>query len=319
MKNASTRFYFEEFVLDLDRQLLRRDDHEVPLRRKTFGVLCHLVEQRHRVVSKEELLDVVWPGRRIEPQGVFQSVSELRSVFGQRRFIRTVRGSGYQWVTPTANHPGKLPQPARAKYSHWGLAACMAMLLAAALIVAVPGAAPVQTPDHERFAASDGLLELARSRLARGALDSAENFLALVLEENPNHLEARLDMAYILQERGLSDSALDLAEQVHSESIATGTAYVRMASAALISQLPKSASVHSGYYAHEAISIGTRLQLPAFAAAGHERLGELYLDQGEPTLAAIEWTKAIEHYHESCPANEDRVRKMLASIARDSG
>lgn len=319
METGNKSFYFEEFVLNPERRLLRQYDREVPLRRKTFDVLCRLVAQRHRVVSKEELLDAVWPGLRIEPQGVFQSISELRSVFGRRDFIRTVRGVGYQWVAPTATRPGTSLRAVRPRHRHWGLAASIAVLLAASIIATLPGDSAVSTLTPARFATSDALLDLAREHLGRGELDLAENYLDIILDQNPHHLEARLDLAYIHQERGMTDSARRLAETVHSDSIATGTAYVRMASAALISQMPKSSIDRSQFYAQEAISIGTRLQLPTFAAAGFERLGELYLDQGQPVLAAIEWNKAIANYHDACPASEARVRKLLASIAWAEG
>jgi len=38
-----------------------RDGHEVKLRPKAFQLLCHLVENRGRLVSKEELLEALWP------------------------------------------------------------------------------------------------------------------------------------------------------------------------------------------------------------------------------------------------------------------
>jgi DNA-binding winged helix-turn-helix (wHTH) protein len=67
---------FDAFVLDAQRYELRGGDEVIRVEPQVFDVLTQLVRNCHRFVSKEELFDSVWGGR----------------------FIRTVRGRGYQFV-----------------------------------------------------------------------------------------------------------------------------------------------------------------------------------------------------------------------------
>ncbi|MDO9314599.1 MAG: winged helix-turn-helix domain-containing protein, partial [Burkholderiaceae bacterium] len=53
---------FEGFRLDLQQCVLRRDGNAIELRPKAFDVLRHLMANAGRVVSKQELLDTLWPG-----------------------------------------------------------------------------------------------------------------------------------------------------------------------------------------------------------------------------------------------------------------
>ena len=54
-------FRFDEYTLDVIRGSLRTSDREVELRPKSFEVLCYLVENADRIVTKEELIESIWP------------------------------------------------------------------------------------------------------------------------------------------------------------------------------------------------------------------------------------------------------------------
>jgi DNA-binding winged helix-turn-helix (wHTH) protein len=54
-------FVFPPFRLDAPNQQLWRGEDIVPLRRKTFLVLLHLVQNPGRLISKQELLEAIWP------------------------------------------------------------------------------------------------------------------------------------------------------------------------------------------------------------------------------------------------------------------
>ena len=100
---ACLRYQFEDFTLDTrTRELLRGDGVPVPLNAKAFDTLCHLIENRERVVSKDELLASVWAGRVVEENNLTQAVSALRrglgSGAGDHRFVVTVPGRGYRFV-----------------------------------------------------------------------------------------------------------------------------------------------------------------------------------------------------------------------------
>jgi TolB-like protein len=86
-----------EFRLDAAGGVLRRSGTVVPVRAKTFAFLCHLAHNRGRVVSKDELLQAVWPGLFVSEDSLTQCVSELRKVFGagSDAVLKTVPKRGY--------------------------------------------------------------------------------------------------------------------------------------------------------------------------------------------------------------------------------
>lgn len=80
--------------LDLGRGLLRRDGQPVHLRAKTFALLSHLARHAGRVLTKEELLDAVWPDVTVTEDSLTQAIRDLRKVLGEDA-IRTVPRRGY--------------------------------------------------------------------------------------------------------------------------------------------------------------------------------------------------------------------------------
>ena len=108
---------FEAFRLDVQTRELRAGDGSVvALTGKAFDTLCCLIENRHRVVGKDELLAAVWPGRVVEENNLTQAISALRRALGsEHRYIATVSGRGYRFVaevqTGDAAIPEAAPQP----------------------------------------------------------------------------------------------------------------------------------------------------------------------------------------------------------------
>ncbi|HEY8009488.1 MAG TPA: winged helix-turn-helix domain-containing protein [Rudaea sp.] len=99
------RYQFDSFCLDTLTRELRGGDGAGPaiaLNTKAFDTLCFLIENRHRVVSKDELLASVWAGRVVEENNLTQAISALRAAFGasagDHRYIVTVPGRGYRFV-----------------------------------------------------------------------------------------------------------------------------------------------------------------------------------------------------------------------------
>lgn len=93
---------FAEFVLDTQRYELRRDGTVVHVEPQVFDVLTQLVSHHDRFVSKEELFDAVWGGRFVGEAALTSRIKAARRALGDdgesQRFIRTVRGRGYQFV-----------------------------------------------------------------------------------------------------------------------------------------------------------------------------------------------------------------------------
>ena len=96
-----TRFRFDNFDLDCARRLLMRDGEPVELKPKAFDLLQYLVENHGKLVTKNELMERIWPGQFVEDNNLTVQMSSLRKVFGDDKNgpIRTVPGKGYTFVS----------------------------------------------------------------------------------------------------------------------------------------------------------------------------------------------------------------------------
>lgn len=112
---------FDDFVLDIGRYELRQGSAVIRVEPQVFDVLNQLVSHHERVVTKEELFDSVWGGRFVGEAALTSRIKAARRALGDdgesQRYIRTVRGRGYQFVgavgepdTPQAETPAQPPQ-----------------------------------------------------------------------------------------------------------------------------------------------------------------------------------------------------------------
>ncbi len=107
---------FDRFVLDTQRYELRRDDEVVRVEPQVFDVLTQLVGNHQRCVTKEELFDSVWGGRFVGEAALTSRIKAARRALGDdgesQRYIRTVRGRGYQFVaTVVDDAPAPVDEP----------------------------------------------------------------------------------------------------------------------------------------------------------------------------------------------------------------
>ncbi len=93
---------FDDFALDTARYELRRGDEVIRVEPQVFDVMTHLVSNHDRFVTKEELFDTVWGGRFVGEAALTSRIKAARRALGDdgesQRYIRTVRGRGYQFV-----------------------------------------------------------------------------------------------------------------------------------------------------------------------------------------------------------------------------
>jgi TolB-like protein/DNA-binding winged helix-turn-helix (wHTH) protein/Tfp pilus assembly protein PilF len=93
-----------EYYLEPDTQLLRKDGQPVRLTNLPFQVLVYLIENRHRLVSRAELLERFWEGREVYDDALRKAVGEIRKALDdpprQSRFIETRRAGGYRYIGP---------------------------------------------------------------------------------------------------------------------------------------------------------------------------------------------------------------------------
>jgi TolB-like protein/DNA-binding winged helix-turn-helix (wHTH) protein/Tfp pilus assembly protein PilF len=101
---------FEGFSLDLKRGCLRAADGEVALRPKSFQVLCYLVENAGRLVSKHELLAAVWPNVTVTEEALTHCVSDVRRGLADReqRIVRTIPRRGYLFAATVTQRESSL-------------------------------------------------------------------------------------------------------------------------------------------------------------------------------------------------------------------
>jgi len=103
---------FDDFRLDRRLRSLHRAAQQIPLSPKPFATLEFLIENRHRVVPKAELLERVWGGQR-EISTVEHAVGQIRRVLGddlaEPRYIATVPGQGYRFIAEI--HGQEPPSP----------------------------------------------------------------------------------------------------------------------------------------------------------------------------------------------------------------
>jgi DNA-binding winged helix-turn-helix (wHTH) protein/tetratricopeptide (TPR) repeat protein len=100
MSPVAHRWYqFGEYRLDAMAGLLMKGTQVVSLRPKTMETLRVLVENHGELVSKDVLLNEIWPGSFVEEAGLSRNISELRTVLGprdKREYIETVSKRGYR-------------------------------------------------------------------------------------------------------------------------------------------------------------------------------------------------------------------------------
>jgi DNA-binding winged helix-turn-helix (wHTH) protein/pimeloyl-ACP methyl ester carboxylesterase len=109
MPNPAPVFRFGPFRLNVAERRLSRDEEVVPLRLKVFDTLRILVENPGRLLTKEELLEAIWPGTAVEENNLNHNVSILRKALGEhatgQSYIETIPRLGYRFVAPVEVEP----------------------------------------------------------------------------------------------------------------------------------------------------------------------------------------------------------------------
>jgi adenylate cyclase len=97
-------FRFANYTLDVVRGSLRSTDRDVELRPKSFEVLCYLVENAGRVVTKQELIKSVWPNVVVTEESLTRCVSDVRNAIGDgdQTIIKTIPRRGYRFAAPVS-------------------------------------------------------------------------------------------------------------------------------------------------------------------------------------------------------------------------
>ncbi len=96
------QFVFAGHTLDTDRRELRRGSEAVVLQPQVFDLLVYLVQNRDRVVSKDDLIDAIWGGRIVSDSTLTSRVNAARRAVcdsgEEQKLIRTVARKGIRFV-----------------------------------------------------------------------------------------------------------------------------------------------------------------------------------------------------------------------------
>ncbi|CCE10319.1 conserved hypothetical protein [Bradyrhizobium sp. STM 3843] len=95
-------FLFSDHVLDTDRRELWRSGAQIAVEPQVFDLLTYLIQNRDRVVSKDDLFAAVWAGRIVSDSTLATRINAARRAVGdsgeQQRLIRTVARKGVRFV-----------------------------------------------------------------------------------------------------------------------------------------------------------------------------------------------------------------------------
>ena len=96
------QFLFADYTLDIDRRELHRGYELVAVEPQVFDLLADLVQNHHRLVSKDDLIASVWGGRIVSDSTLNSRINAVRKAIGDngedQRLIRTIARKGFRFV-----------------------------------------------------------------------------------------------------------------------------------------------------------------------------------------------------------------------------
>ncbi|KAB7769769.1 winged helix-turn-helix domain-containing protein [Xanthomonas maliensis] len=138
------RYRLDDVRIDVQRQWVERDGVALEVSGLSFRLLHYLLRQGQRVVTFDELIAQVWAPALVNEETVTQRVRLLRQALGdtsrQPRYLRSVRGQGYQLCAPVQRESDADPvadasaQSRRGRWRVWAMAACVPVACMAALL-----------------------------------------------------------------------------------------------------------------------------------------------------------------------------------------
>ncbi len=110
------QFMFADYVLDRERRELTLRGQVVAVGPQVFDLLLHLVVNRNRVVSKDDLLEAVWSGRIVSESTITSHINAVRKAIGdsgeEQCLVRTIARKGFRFVGEVeVDEIGDTPQP----------------------------------------------------------------------------------------------------------------------------------------------------------------------------------------------------------------
>lgn len=172
MATKSTQvFAFDEYEIHVERRELLRDNTAIVVEPRVFDLLVYLIENRNAAVSKDALLEAVWPNSYVSETSLTRCVMKARRALNddanRQRYIKTVHSHGYRFVQDVRTSAaqavdvgrstkGERPQrDNRARYAAASITALAALLVFVAVVLnrapPTPGL-PTETPERAPLA-----------------------------------------------------------------------------------------------------------------------------------------------------------------------
>ncbi len=103
------QFLFDDHTLDTDRRELRRGSEAIAVEPQVFDLLVYLVQNRDRVVSKDDLIASIWGGRIVSESTLTSRINAARKAVGDsgedQKLIRTIPRKGLRFVGDVRTQP----------------------------------------------------------------------------------------------------------------------------------------------------------------------------------------------------------------------
>ena len=99
---GKVQFLFSDYTLDTDRRELRRGTEAIPVEPQVLDLLIFLLQNRGRVVTKNDLIASVWGGRIVSESALTSRITSVRKAIGDdggaQRLIRTLPRKGLRFI-----------------------------------------------------------------------------------------------------------------------------------------------------------------------------------------------------------------------------
>ena len=175
-------FHFAGYTIDLDRRELRLEDEIVHVEPQVFDVLIYLIENRDRVVTKDEIFAAVWRGRIVSETTLSSRINAARRAIGdngeKQRLIRTIARKGVRFVGAVVEENSLKASPTTARATNYiperALSEAMPRMGEASQVLQPPDKPSIAVlpfanlssdPEQEYFA--DGIVEDIITALSR--------------------------------------------------------------------------------------------------------------------------------------------------------
>ncbi|MBL4661828.1 MAG: winged helix-turn-helix domain-containing protein [Alcanivoracaceae bacterium] len=221
-------YKFNKFELNTDNYCLLFDSKEIPVEPLVFNLIVFLIENKDKIVSRDEILDNVWQGRVVSDTSINNHIKSARKVLGddglKQQVIKTIHSRGYQFIAKADKSTFK-PRKFNSKIS---IILIVLLLLFFSikhyqnneLIKTVRAIADYQKVSYATFIAQAGrrneLVAMIEERLGKKRKMQFEKYFAFYFEELNEQEKFVFDQIRAMTDTGLYQNNVKIIEQLNS-------------------------------------------------------------------------------------------------------